>query len=349
MFKIIPKQTEKLADRRVQSAEFQRSQTALYCINTMPFAIAEIRQLSIPPIGQFFSLFGYSLKIIGFLLAFILLKQFCYRQTDGFALYKICSSLSYCSDWETTPSLSQDNEREIAPILDQPFYYLAKGAQSYVFASADGKTVIKFFRIYHLRPPIWLTALQLPLPLQSYKIRKMIEKNLELEKDFQSYKIAFQELKDETGLHYLHLNKTHHLKKSLTIYDKIGIAYQLDLDQMEFLIQKKASLVFPSIEHLINTEGVDAAKEAISALVKLLVKRCEKGIFDKDPDLNTNFGFLHKVPVQIDVGRFRKEQAGQAPEDYRNEVIRITDNFRQWLDQNHPSLSEHLLKEIQYL
>jgi hypothetical protein len=296
-----------------------------------------------------YKIFKISLKMIGFLLACILLKKFCHSQTDGFALYKICSSLSYCSDWETSPSISQDHEDEIATILDQPFFYLAKGAQSYVFASADGKTVIKFFRIYHLRPPIWLTALQLPLPLQSYKIRKMIEKRLELEKDFQSYKIAFQELKDETGLLYLHLNKTHHLKRTLTIYDKIGIAYPLDLDQMEFLIQKRASLVFPSIIHLVNTEGTDAAKEAISALIKLLIQRCEKGIFDKDPDLNTNFGFFHKIPVQIDIGRFRKVQECKRTEDYRDEVIRITDNFRQWLDQNYPVLSDHLLGEIQQI
>ncbi len=295
------------------------------------------------------SMMRYKIFKIGFLLACILVKKFCYRQTDGFALYKICSSLSYCSDWETTPSSSQDNEGEIAAIFDQPFYYLAKGAQSYVFASADGQTVIKFFRIYHLRPPLWLTALQLPLPLQPYKIRKMLEKRLELEKDFLSYKIAFQELKDETGLLYLHLNKTNHLKKSLTIYDKIGIAYQLDLDQMEFLIQKRASLVFPSITRLVSTEGPDAAKEAISALVKLLVKRCEKGIFDKDPDLNTNFGFLHKTPVQIDIGRFRRAQERKQTEDYRDEVVRITDNFRQWLDQNYPLLSDHLLGEIQQI
>ncbi len=294
-------------------------------------------------------IFKTCLKMIGFLIACVLIKKFCYRQTDGFALYKICSSFSYCSDWETTSSPSQEDEDQISAILDQPFYYLAKGAQSYVFASADGQTVIKFFRLYHLRPPLWLTALELPLPLQPYKIRKMLEKRLELEKDFQSYKIAFQALKEETGLLYLHLNKTNHLKKSVTIYDKIGIAYPLDLDQMEFLIQKRASLVFPSITCLVNREGLDAAKEAISALVKLLVKRCEKGIFDKDPDLNTNFGFLHKIPVQIDIGRFRKMQEDTHSEDYRNEVIRITDNFRQWLDQNYPPLSDHLLEEIQHI
>jgi hypothetical protein len=296
-----------------------------------------------------YKIFKICLKIFGFLIVCVLLKKFCHSKTDGFALHKIRSSLSYCSDWEVPSSTLQDNE-EIAAILDQPFYYLSKGAQSYVFASKDGQTVIKFFRVYHLQPPLWMRILPFPPPLQPYQICKMIEKRRGLDKDFNSYKLAFQELKNETGLLYIHLNKTDYLKKSLTIFDKIGIGHQLDLDQMEFLIQKKASLVFPSITDLVKTEGIESAKEAISALVKLLVLiRCEKGIFDKDPELNTNFGFLHKIPLQIDVGRFRLAQAHKNPEDYHDDVIRITDNFRQWLDKNYPPLSEHLLSEIQQI
>lgn len=292
-----------------------------------------------------YRLLNSCLKICGFVLAAVLLKRFCYRQTDGFALCKITSELPYCSDWEVNSS--SQRTPDVLKILDQPFYYLAKGAQSYVFASSDGNTVIKFFRIYHLSPPFWLSTFALPLPLQPFKIGKMIEKRLELEKDFQSYRIAFQELKDETGLLYLHLNKTDHLKKSLTLYDKIGIAHRVDLDQMEFLVQKKAALVYPSIANLVKTEGIDAAKEAIGALVRLLFLRCEKQIFDKDPDLNTNFGFLLNVPIQIDIGRFRRREENRSHEEDRKEIIRITDNFRQWLDKNYPPLSEHLLNEIQ--
>ncbi|MBI2812056.1 MAG: hypothetical protein HYX67_14665 [Candidatus Melainabacteria bacterium] len=272
----------------------------------------------------------------------VLLKQFCSSKTDGFALSKIQSSLPYCKEWETAPP-----SPDVVEGLAQPFYYLAKGAQSYVFASADGKTVIKFFRLYHLLPPAWMTSLSLPLPLQGLKVTKMLEKRQELAKDFSSYKIAFDQMQDETGLLMLHLNKTSHLNKKLTLYDKIGIAHQVDLDQMEFLVQKRATLVFPSIERLVKTEGVASAKEAISGLVQLLTYRCEKGIFDKDPDLNTNFGFLDKTAVQIDIGRFRFEEERKDPKVYHDEILRITDNFRQWLDVRYPELSEHLMSEIE--
>ncbi len=272
----------------------------------------------------------------------ILAKQFCYKKTDGFALYKVLSSLAYNPAWDVGPQ----DPPALSKIFDQPFHYLAKGAQSYVFVSEDGETVIKFFRIYHLQPPLWLTSLAFPLPLQPFKLSKMIAKAEELDKDFQSYKIAYEEMKEETGLLYLHLNKTSHLKKTLTLYDKIGVVYHLDLDQMEFLVQRRATLVYPAIDALAKTEGTEAAKEAITSLVNLLMQRCKKGIFDKDPDLNTNFGFIGKTPLQIDIGRYRLATARQDPAIYRDEIVRITDNFRQWLDQSYPPLSEHLLEEI---
>lgn len=283
--------------------------------------------------------------LIGAIAGGILAKQFCYKKTDGFAHYKILSDLAFHPEWE--PRNTKDQSPDLLKILDQPFYYLAKGAQSYVFASADGETVIKFFRIYHMSPPLWMKALTFPQVLQPFKVRKIIAKQNELDKDFQSYKIAFEEMKEETGLLYLHLNKTSHLNKSLRIYDKIGIAYDLDMDKIEFLVQKKAKLVFPAIDALVKTEGIEAAKEAIASLVKLLLTRCEKGIFDKDPDLNTNFGFLGRLPIQIDIGRFCHQAEHKTAAAHREEILRITDNFRQWLDCHHPVLAESLLSEIQ--
>lgn len=287
------------------------------------------------------------LHILVVILCAVVAKQFCYKKTDGFALYKILSSLPFNPEWEpSSPPTSLETE-ELLKTLDQPFYYLAKGAQSYVFVSKDGQTVIKFFRLYHLRPPAWMMALSFPIPLQPYKICKMVEKRKELDNDFISYKIAFDEMKEETGLIYLHLNKTSHLNQHIRIYDKIGIAHELDLDKMEFLVQKKASLVYSSIDSLMKTQGQSAAEKAISALVELLVFRCKKGIFDKDPDLNTNFGFLGQHPVQIDIGRFRREAVCKTPKEYKDEIVRITDNLRQWLDGRYPILSEHLKSQIE--
>jgi hypothetical protein len=272
----------------------------------------------------------------------ILLQRFCHQQTDGFSRYKISSNLAFNPKWET-PRLNSDEQKDLSKILSQPYRYLAKGAQSYVFLSDDGQYVLKFFRIYHLQPPFWVTHLSWPWFLQSYKMDKILKKLDELHKDFASYKIAHDELKEETGIVYLHLNKTDYLKQTLTFYDKIGIKHQVALDQMEFLVQKRAELVYPALAKMVESEGLENAKDALSQLVSLLCLRCQKGIHDKDPDLNTNFGFIGHTPLQIDVGRFRIENGNlQERMVDRDEIIRITDNLNQWLRSRYPELSGHL-------
>jgi hypothetical protein len=197
-----------------------------------------------------------------------------------------------------------------------------------------------------LHPPVWLNALQLPFHLQPLKVKKMLEKKIALTKTFRSYKIAYEELKQETGIVFLHLNKSDTLKHKLTILDNLSIAHQLDLDQMEFLVQKRADLFFPHFESTIQEKGLDGAKQIISDLVHFLTRRNQKGIFDKDPDIETNFAFLNDQIVQIDVGRFSLDPQRRNPDIYHEEIIRITDHFNLWLKQNYPSLSTHLEQEI---
>jgi len=276
-----------------------------------------------------------ALRLFVVVASCIIAKQFCYAKTDGFAIRKIHATLRHHPEWET--------QGDLPALCSQPFRYLAKGAQSYVFASEDGQCVIKFFRVYHLRPPLWLRALHLPLPLQPYRLAKFLEKNQELEKDFNSYKIAFDQMKEETGILYLHLNQTKHLNQTLTIYDKLGIAHTLNLDDLTFVVQKRATLVYPYIEKLMQNHEESEAKKAIHSLVHLLHSRCQRGIFDKDPDLNTNFGFCENTAVQIDIGRFRQD----IEMNPRHEILRITDHLHQWLGEKYPALSTHLMQEIE--
>lgn len=290
-------------------------------------------------------MFRKLVKLALFTVVFLLIARFCHRQTDGFQIYKIRSALTPRAEWNV-PRPAGDEKVAIEAILQQPFYYLAKGAQSYVFESEDGKYVLKFFRIYHLTPSLWVTALPSFL---KYKQNKIASKQRELVKDFNSYKIAYDELKEETGIVYLHLNKSRDWQMNMSIYDKLGIAHQLNVDDMEFVLQKKVSLLYPAIDQLMREQKREKAKQAISQLVGLLVKRCEKGIFDKDPDLNTNFGLIDGTPIQLDIGRYRRDPSRKQYEIYRNDIIRTTDHFHQWLEAHHPELDVHLKQTIQNL
>ncbi len=193
-------------------------------------------------------------------------------------------------------------------------------------------------------PPAWLQLLP-PLfdPWRSNKVQK---KGAKLFKDFSSYTLAYQELKEQTGLLYLHLNKTDHLKHSLTLEGPLHIEHTVDLDRMEFFVQRKADLVYPALESWVARGEVERAKSALSSLITLLKLRLDKGIFDKDPDLNTNFGFLGTSAIQIDVGRFKRKLSPLSSSERLDALTHITANLKQKLDRCAPELSSFLMQKI---
>jgi len=272
------------------------------------------------------------LKPFLFLLCFVIIAEFCKEQTGRFTLLRISSKLTPQPEWETAP-LSQEEKNQIKRILNQPYSYLNRGVQSFVFASEDGQYVIKFFRHDHLDSPFWLT--------QSQKAKKEIQRH----KEFLSYKLAYQNFPDETGLVFLHLNKTKDLNHTLDLVDKLNIHHPLSLDNYEFLIQKRASLLYTALNQMIEENRISDAKETLSKLVQLLVKRAEAGIADKDPDLITNFGVIGIDPIQIDVGRF---SPSSTPFD-KDEIIRITDGLSHYLITRCPELEHHLKTQIDHL
>lgn len=260
------------------------------------------------------------------------------KATDGFSMAKIRSHLSYHPEWEVEQIFDLDKA------VHQSYFYLDHGAQSYVFASSDGQYVLKFFRHHHARHPLEKISFLLP-PEQKKRLLATVKKRREKrEKDFTSTVLAFNELREETGLLYLHLNKTNHLNHTLTFYDKIGIEHRVPLDEMEFVIQKRATPFYAQLEEWIENKEQEEAKQALKKITNLLRIRCEKGIGDKNPDLKTNFGWLEDRPIQFDVGRFRKLE--EREESIQNELIRITDRLKKWLEEKDPALASYLEQEV---
>jgi len=260
-------------------------------------------------------------KIALFILSiplFMAVERFCHRQTDGFALVNIQSPLIYDERWAV------DNNCNLADLVTGPFHYLSCGAQSYVFKSCDDRYVLKFFKHQHMRIPPWIEPLWLPRPIDRVRTRKLEKKQKVRDQAFESLSIAFKELKEETGLCYLHLNKTSDLDQVVTLVDKLGIPHEISLDEYEFVIQKKGELAY---DYLKDHQGVEPLKE----LVHLAVNRCKKGINDKDPDFATNFGFIQGRPIQIDTGRF-SYRGNVEIEAVFSEMIRITRPLKAWLE-----------------
>lgn len=199
-------------------------------------------------------------------------------------------------------------------VFEQRFVYLAAGGQCFAFLSEDGKYVLKFFK---------------------HPLKK-------LNRDYSSYKLAMEKLPEETGLLFVHLNKTKNLEKKARIVDKLGIEHRVDLDRHDFILQKRAVMTYPHLLHLVQANDLEGAKEAIDSICALILNRCQKGIHDDDAKIHRNCGFIDNQAVIIDVGRFRPDVRRLDPKVQSADLIRCTEKLKAYLEEISPELALYL-------
>jgi hypothetical protein len=264
-----------------------------------------------------------------------------YMTTDGFSLGQITSTIIPKSEWDTHP-LSLAEHNQINKVLDQEFVYLGKGCQSYVFASRDGKYVIKFFKHQHFRPQKWINNFTFIPAIERYQQNSKEVKGKKLDKLFIGCKIAYEELMEETGIIYVHLNKSVDWPKKLTIIDKMGMKHQLDLGQMEFILQHRASMLSDAINRLMTQSSYEEAKLLIDRLLAMIISEYQRGIADNDHALMQNTGVLNNRPIHIDIGQFIQNDIVKDADMYKKELFDKTFLFNKWLGLHHPELHNHL-------
>lgn len=288
-------------------------------------------------------------KLFFIFLAFLAMgygaSRLYYAITDGFTIGNISSDFKYDSRWETSP-LSVEAQKELHNILSQKFTYLGKGCQSYVFQSADGKYVMKFFKYQRFQPQQWLDYLAFIPAVDSYRLGKIEKKQRKREALFRSCVLAYQELRSETGLVFVHLNKTNDLNTQLTIVDKMGFEHVLDMDQMEFFIQKKVDTYQKYLETLIAENRMDEAKALLTKTVSIIMSEYCRGLADNDHAWLQNSGVANQNPVHIDVGQFVRNEEVKKPEVYKQELFSKTYRLREWLRKRSPELEKHLENEV---
>lgn len=279
-----------------------------------------------------------AIQIILLVLVFYYTPKFCYDKTEGFTLLKIQSQVPYDSRWDVSPN----DEIELAEIFSQPFTYLAAGGQCYAFVSEDQKYVVKFFKHHLRRLPFWLAHLPLPSSFAKKRENQKSKRMRKFLRDFRSYTLAYTNLAHETGLLYLHLNETTCLKINARIIDKLNIAHTVDLDTTDFVLQKKASLVYPHLLQLVQEEKIETAKQAITSICELVERQYKKGIYDEDAKIHRNFGFLENQAIVIDVGRLRPDPRCQDPTALYEDLWKCTRRLKQYLETISPPLADHL-------
>jgi hypothetical protein len=272
------------------------------------------------------------------LLLYVALDHFCDLVTKGFRYHEILSDQPNNAKWEIPPLTAKDEEA-IYNLLNQPFYFLGGGQQCYAFLSQDGQTVLKFFRHDHRSPKNILTHIKLPSLFDSYRQKMLNYKSRKnLTPLFQSYKLAYDNLKEQSGLLYLHLNKTQGKFPKTTLFDAIGAKHEIDLDSTEFVLQQKAELIFPTFLTLIAHGELKAVQSSIHALFLNLAARCDLGIKDQDTAFKRNIGFIDERPIFFDVGNLWEDPHLKDPVLRKNEIAIKTQRLQRWLRAHCPEL-----------
>jgi hypothetical protein len=242
------------------------------------------------------------------------------------------------------PLLSQEEEKEMQQALTQSYIYYDSGGQSFIFLSADGKYVIKFFKQRIFQLPFWFKLLPSWFFPHYQAIRKWKKEN-KWQRDYQSYDLAFRSFRDISGLIYVHLQPTSHLQKKIHLVDREGKEYFADLDTLDFVVQYKACSVDKKIIDCMESNQKEEAKKAISSLVQLFINRSRQGLCDRDPNIATNCGFLGDKAIKIDVGRFSLRPPF-SPWELKEELSFVFAPFLNWLKQRYPELAHHLNNEL---
>lgn len=243
------------------------------------------------------------------------------------------------------PLLSNEEQTKIDTLLGQPFTYLGSGGWCFAFLGEDKKTILKFYRHNHF----FLSTI-----LRERSFEKLLLKAPTLpegspyfqEFNFNSCVMLYNQAKKRTGLLYVHLNKTPGLHKPVTLYDNIGIKHTIDLNKTEFVVQKRATLLFEHIDSLAKQKKMDEAKHCIDDMIRCMLTLFKGGLRDLDLSLHYNFGYTEDGAVTLDLSSFVPDDSLKKPGEYRKELIVKTRGLSRFLNRNHPELHSYFEKRL---
>ncbi|MCE5294336.1 MAG: hypothetical protein LLF94_06950 [Chlamydiales bacterium] len=283
--------------------------------------------------------------ILWMLLLIIALRAGYYWTSDGFSVSKIKNTFPVTSEWQLSPPSTKE-QKQIHAICAQEFRYLGKGSQVYAFISEDRQYVLKLFKCYHLKPVDWIARLPLPEAIAKMRDTALDKRYKKIDTSLKSYKIASQSLKDECGLISLEIVPTPVLDQEVVLFDKLGRKHTINLGDYGYILQKRADLVYPRLSYWIANNDLESAKKAIHSMIALIVQRSRKGIQDSDPDLHKNAGLIGTTAIFIDLGSFHANKEAKNEEVYMQDINKITNRLREWLEKQSPELHQYLLQEI---
>jgi hypothetical protein len=243
------------------------------------------------------------------------LAYLAYVRTDFFSPSSIAVELS------SHPA--EEPSKEIEEALMQPYHYLGKGRQCYVFVSQDEKNVIKFFNKKYLTVP-WYGRF-----LKGERAKRERRQKYYRE----GYPLASQK---DSEILYLHFSSSKKQLPLLSILDRASRLFTIDLNKVPFVLQKKGEPFYPALQSFYRQMGKEGLEEAIEQFIALIGRRISQKIADADHDVEHNFAILSGNVFQLDPGRLFFTEDLWEPDRLIQEWWGATHRFRKWLLENYP-------------
>ena len=277
-----------------------------------------------------------AIKITVVLLVVFFTARLYIRATDGFHPDHLTYQFPKDHPWQNSP-LSD----EIPAIFKQELTYLGKGAQCYAFGSADGNYVIKFFKFKHHNP----SFLEKFLPMATYRKMQREKHQKKVDSAFYGYDLAWRKHQKETGLLYLHLNKTNYLNLKAIIQDKIGRKYELELDPLVFVVQKRAKMTQEVLSQYLQGNDLEETEKKLEELFSFFHQEHSHQIFDRDHCVPKNTGFTKDGVIRVDAGKLAHSELIDSASDQRESARKIL----LWVESRYPQHQRALEDKINFI
>lgn len=274
-----------------------------------------------------------ALGMICLLMGGYLLYLYTHREIKPTDYYHHLSS-------ECVLDIDQESKSAAEKILaGKKFTYLGNGVQMVAFESEDHQYVIKYFLPRRNLKKKWFVDPKKLLHFSSLRwiSHVYLKRKARLEKLLKRHQLAFEKMREEAGLVYVHINDSTSLSGEVQLVDKEGETVFLPLNKYPFVLQKKAVLIPEALNGLIASGDLQGAQNVLLGLKNLFTARAEKGITDRQQTMHNNYGFINGKAIQIDLGRIAVNQTIAQNSD--EELARIFKMLKQWTDENYPQLT----------
>ncbi len=285
--------------------------------------------------------------ILGFLIFLLGIGHLYYHLTGDFRIAHVMSKTFYPLQVEL-PKLTAKERRQVGKILDQHFYFLGHGHQSFVFASDDGNYVLKLFRKDFIKRT-WLKNVIPPItPFRSLFLHQGKGEEYRIRRVINGHAIAYALDRDNCGMIYFHFNQENRFGKAVTLVDKLGIKRTIIPESYVFAIQKRAVTTRQELTRLMAEGNVEETKRRIQQLFDFYLSAYRRGILDNDHKLIDNTGFVGDRVIRQDVGRLVLDPETQNLENIKTDLRKIVrKRLQPWFKSYYPQYYSEISEEME--